>query len=312
MRVDLPTPVVAVLGGIFGVLVVSSLVVAVRRKRRPDRDDSELRQRVRSWWIMAGVFTAALLVSRNVSIAFLGFVSFLALKEYLSVIPTRRVDRRALFYAYCAIPVQYYWVATEWYGMFAIFIPVYMFLLIPIRIVLVGETDGFLRSVGTVHWGLMTTVFSISHAAYLLVLRTPGAPAGEGAGLLLYLVLLTQSNDVAQYVWGKSFGRRKIVPEVSPKKTWEGFLGGVATTTGLALALGSSLTPFEWWQMAVAGAGIGLFGFFGDVTISALKRDLHIKDSGNLIPGHGGILDRLDSLTYTAPLFFHYTYYLHY
>lgn len=305
-------PLLWALGGILAILVVASVLIAVMRWRRPEKDYTELAQRVKSWWVMVSVFSAALLMSRNVSITFFGLVSFLALKEYLSLIQTRRADRSVLLWAYLSIPVQYYWVALEWYGMFIIFIPVYVFLFLPMRMVLIGETKDFLRAAGTVHWGLMTTVFSLSHLAFLLVLpEKPGYAAG-GAGLLLFLVFLTQFNDVLQFVWGKMLGRHKIIPKVSPNKTWEGFLGGVTTTTLIALLIGPYLTPMSAAESLLAGLLIGLAGFIGDVTISALKRDIGVKDASDLIPGHGGILDRVDSLTYTAPLFFHYVFYLHY
>jgi len=300
------------LGGVVAVLVVASVIVAALCVARRDRDYSELKLRMRSWWWMIGIFFGAILLSPTASVVFLGFVSFLAFKEYLSLIATRRADRRALFWAYLAIPIHFYWVGIAWYGMFIIFIPVYMFLLLPLRMVIIGETEGFLRAAGTLHWGMMTTVFSLSHMAYLLVLDPAKNPAGGGAGLLLYLVFLTQFNDVAQYTWGKLFGRHKVVPKVSPKKTWEGLIGGNLTTLALAVFIAPYLTPFSMLEAAGAGLIIGVFGFIGDVTISALKRDIGVKDSGTLIPGHGGILDRIDSLTYTAPLFFHYLYYLHY
>ncbi|MEJ2575054.1 MAG: phosphatidate cytidylyltransferase, partial [Gammaproteobacteria bacterium] len=130
--------------------------------------------------------------------------------------------------------------------------------------------------------------------------------------LVLYLVFLTQFNDVMQYTWGKLFGRHKIIPKVSPNKTWQGFGGGVLTTAVLAALLGPWLTPLSIPQAILAGLIIGAGGFVGDVIISALKRDIGVKDSGSLLPGHGGLLDRLDSLLYTAPLFFHFVYYLHY
>ena len=155
-------------------------------------------------------------------------------------------------------------------------------------------------------------VFSLSHAAYLLAVPGDGHAAWEGAGLLLYLVVLTQANDIAQYIWGKLFGRRKIVPRVSPKKTWEGLIGGVITTVALAVLLAPKITPFDPLGAIVAGFIIGIAGFFGDVTISSLKRDLGIKDTGGMIPGHGGILDRVDSLIYSAPLFLHFTRYFYY
>ncbi|MDR3393908.1 MAG: phosphatidate cytidylyltransferase [Parasulfuritortus sp.] len=300
------------LGGIFALLVIASVIVTVLRRRYPERDYTELTARVNSWWVMASVFAAAMALSPTLSLFFLGFVSFMALKEYFSLVPTRRADRRVLFWAYLAIPLQFYWVAIGWYGMFIIFIPVYLFLLLPMRMVLIGETAGFLHAAGSLHWGLMLTVFNLSHMAYLLVLPQSVNPAGGGAGLVLFLMFLTQFNDVMQYVWGKLFGRHKIIPKVSPKKTWEGFLGGVATTTATAWLLAPLLTPLTGWEAPAAGLLIGLAGFIGDVNISALKRDLGVKDSGSLIPGHGGILDRVDSLTFTAPLFFHFLYYLHY
>ncbi|MGH7645930.1 MAG: phosphatidate cytidylyltransferase [Gemmatimonadales bacterium] len=303
--------VLAALAGIFGVLVVATVAVWLAGLLRPQLDLGEMRARIRSWWVMAAVFAVALVLTRKISLVFFAFVSFLALKEYLSLIPTRRADRSVLLLAYLSIPVQYLWVGMEWYGMFIIFVPVYVFLLLPLRMVLIGETAGFLRSVGTLHWGLMVTVFGISHVAYLLVLPQWVNPLGGGAALVLYLVFLTQANDVAQFLWGKSFGRRRVVPTVSPNKTWEGLLGGVGTTVVLGVLLARWLTPFDLREAVSATLIIGFGGFIGDIVISALKRDLGIKDSGSLLPGHGGILDRIDSLTYTAPLFFHYTYYLH-
>jgi phosphatidate cytidylyltransferase len=300
------------LAGLFVMLVVASLIVAGLKRAHPERDYAELKARVNSWWVMVGVFAAAMALSPTLSLLFLGLVSFLALKEYLSLVPTRRADRRVLFWAYLAIPIQFYWIAIGWYGMFIIFIPVYLFLLLPMRMVVIGETAGFLQAAGSLHWGLMLTVFNLSHVAYLLALPAATNPAGGAAGLVLFLMFLTQFNDVMQYVWGKTLGKHKIIPKVSPKKTWEGFLGGVATTTVLAWLLAPILTPLSGWEAPIAGLLIGVAGFIGDVNISALKRDLGVKDSGSLIPGHGGILDRVDSLTFTAPLFFHFLYYLHY
>jgi phosphatidate cytidylyltransferase len=160
----------------------------------------------------------------------------------------------------------------------------------------------------------MTTVFSLSHLAYLLALPPHAGAHGavRGEMLVFFLLVLTQINDVAQFLWGKLLGRHKVAPRVSPNKTVEGLLGGVATTTLLAWLLGPWFTPMSPLHSVLAGGLISLFGFTGDVVISAIKRDIGVKDSGNLLPGHGGILDRLDSLTYTAPLFFHYLYYFYY
>ncbi|MCU7890385.1 MAG: phosphatidate cytidylyltransferase [Candidatus Thiodiazotropha sp. (ex Ustalcina ferruginea)] len=303
-------PVIWALAGVYALLLFSSLLVKVLR-HRTGSDYRELGDRIRSWWVMVVIFTLAIAVSLTISIIFLAFISFLAFKKFLSMIPTRRVDRRVIFWAFVAIPVQFYWVAIGWYGMFIIFIPVFMFLIIPARMVLAGETDGFLKAAGTLHWGLMTTVFSLSHAAFLLVLPAEKNLAG-GAGLLFFLIFLTQFNDVAQYTWGKLFGKNPVVPKVSPKKTKEGLLGGVLTAVLAAWLIAPYLTPFSYQEALAAGLLIGLGGFLGDVVISAIKRDIGVKDSGNLIPGHGGIMDRVDSLTFTSPLFFHYLHYLHY
>ncbi|MGD9741674.1 MAG: phosphatidate cytidylyltransferase, partial [Dongiaceae bacterium] len=181
------------LAGVFAVLIMASLLVFGLGRRVPRLGTPELAARLRSWWIMILLFSGAILLSRTAALCFLGVVSFLALKEYLSLIPTRRVDRQVLLWVYLAVPVQYYWVATGWYGLFVIFVPVYMFLLLPVPMLLRGETKGFLKALGTLNWGLMATVFSLSHAAYLLVLPDAGNPVGGGAGLLLYLLILTEA-----------------------------------------------------------------------------------------------------------------------
>ncbi len=272
----------------------------------------ELQQRMISWcWIVA-IFVMVLVVNHSIALFFFGFLSFLAFKEYISLIPTRRIDRRVLFWAYLAIIIQYYWISIHWYVMFLIFVPVYVFLFLPLRMVIAGEPQGFLKAIGTIHWGLMLTVFSLGHLAYVLMLPDQGNPVAGSAGLVLYLVFLTEINDIAQYIWGKSCGRHPVTPTVSPNKTWEGLGGGVLTTTVLAIAIAPWLTPFDWIHALGIGLIISSAGFVGDVTISALKRDLGVKDSGSSIPGHGGILDRIDSLTYTAPLFFHFTVYFYF
>jgi phosphatidate cytidylyltransferase len=298
--------------GVYGLLIAASAVVALMVRLRPGVSFTELTLRVKSWWIMVTILALAFLFSRKAAIVFFAFLSFLALKEYFSIIPIRRADRRVLFWAYLAIPLQYYWVAIGWYGMFIIFIPVYMFMFLPMRMIAIGQTSGFLNAIGSIHWGLMILVFSISHLAYLLVLPASTGSGISGPGLVLYLVFLTQFNDVAQYIWGKSLGRHKVVPLVSPNKTWEGLLGGVATTAVLAVALHTWLTPLTRLHALAVGLFIGFGGFIGDVTLSSLKRDLGLKDSGTLLPGHGGILDRVNSLTFTAPVFFHFIRYYYF
>ncbi len=310
-----------VLLAVFAALVVASAISLLLVRLKPHRDWSELRARIRTWWVIAGLVAGALLLSPDAAIWFFALVSYLALKEFFSLIPTRRADRRVLFWAYLAVPVQYLWVSMQWYGMFIIFVPVYLFLLLPTRMILIGETQGFLRAIGTVQWGLMGTVFFLSHAAYLLAFEVTAFPrvtpmwphelaaTYPGPGLLLLLLVLTQSNDVAQFLWGKSLGQRKIAPRVSPGKTWAGFLGGLATTILLAGIIGPPLTMLDVPRSLVAGALVGVSGLMGDLNISALKRDLGVKDAGSTLPGHGGVLDRTDSLMFTAPVFFHFVWY---
>ncbi|MBL8018044.1 MAG: phosphatidate cytidylyltransferase [Leptospirales bacterium] len=299
-------------GGVFALLLIATIIVVALRLLNRNKDYTELTLRIKSWWAMIALLFVALATNETVTLIFFATVSFLALKEFLSLIPTRRADRRVLLVAFLCIPIQYLLVYISWYGVFIILIPVYAFLFLPLCMVTIGETQGFLRAVGTLHWGLMTTVFCVSHGAYLLALPEEGNPVGGGVGLVLFLLFLTQLNDVAQFVWGKALGRHKITPRVSPNKTWEGFVGGVATTTGAAWLIAPYLTPIPHPYSLAFGAAIGVAGFFGDVTISALKRDLQVKDSGDLLPGHGGILDRIDSLVFTSPLFFHLVYWQYY
>ena len=308
---EIPSNSLTAMGAVFGLLVLATASRLILAARNSDKDYTELRQRVQSWWWIVGSIFVVLTVSRVAAITFFGFLSFMALKEFLSIVPTRHADRRVIFWAYLAIPMQYYWVYIGWYGMFIVFVPVYLFLFLPMRMVLIGETVGFIKSVALLHWAAMLTIFCISHIAYLLTLEPLNADAGS-IGLVLFLLFTTQFNDICQYIWGKMLGRHKIIPRVSPNKTWEGFIGGFVTTTICAGWLAPLLTPLSMPQGLVAGVIIAGGGFIGDVVISSVKRDLRIKDSSQLIPGHGGVLDRMDSLLYTAPLFFHYTYFLCY
>ena len=301
-----PPPAGHAILAIFAVLILATLIVWTISRGKAGASVTELKLRVKSWWFMITVFTLAMILSPAVSTIFLGLVSFLAFKEYISLIPTRRVDRRVLFFAYLSIPVQFYFAHTGQYGLFIVFIPVWCVLFLGMLMVLGGRTEGFLTAIGTYSWGMLLTIFALSHTAMLLAGGQDWNPVGGGAGLLLFLVGLTQFNDVAQFTWGKMLGRTKIAPTVSPGKTVEGFLGGVVTTALVAAFAGPYLTQMPWEWSLMAGAMIAVAGFVGDVTISALKRDLGVKDSGGLIPGHGGILDRVDSLTYAAPVFLHF------
>lgn len=264
--------------------------------------------RVRSWWLMSAVFAVAVMAGRVTSLVLFGLLSFLALREFITLTPTKRGDHKSLFWTFFVItPLQYFLVGIQWYGLFSILIPVYGFLFIPTRSAIAGDTQGFLGRVAEVQWGLMVCVYCVSYAPALLILPIPGYE-GQNAKLLLFLLLVVQASDILQYVWGKLLGRHAIAPRVSPNKTWEGFLGGVLSATLLGTALWR-VTPFAAWQAAAMSLAITLLGFAGGLTMSAIKRDRGVKDYGTFIEGHGGVLDRIDSICFAAPIFFHLTRY---
>lgn len=295
---------------VLGVLAVASVAVALLRWAKPRNDFRELSSRVRAWWMMAILFFGALVVSNPVALIFFAFLSFWAMKEYVTLLKTRPADHHGLVFTFLAIPIQYYLIGINWYGMFIIFIPVYMFLSLPVRLVLSKETSGFVRSASQIQWGLMAFVFGLSHMAFLLTVPELKGASVSGRMLVLFLVFVVEISDVLQYVWGKTFGRHKIIPAVSPNKTWEGFIGGIASATLVSLAI-RFLTPFSVVETILVSLMISVAGFCGGAVMSAVKRDFGVKDFGQIIPGHGGVLDRIDSLCYAAPIFFHYVRYFH-
>ena len=305
------TPLTRMMAIVAAILIVATIVVAILRRAKPQADLNELSARVRSWWVMTAVFFLALLVDSRLSLVFFGMLSFWALKEYVTLLETRPADHRALFWAFLTVPAQYVLVGMGWYGMFVLLIPVYAFLFLPLVLVLAGVPAGFVRSASQFQWGLMAFVFGLSHLGFLLRFPEPlPRPGVDGRTLVLFLVFVTEMSDVLQYVWGKLLGRRPILPTISPNKTWEGFIGGVLSASLLSLAI-RFLTPFPVWETLVVSLLICVAGFFGGAVMSAVKRDLGTKDFGTLIPGHGGVLDRVDSLCYAAPVFFHYVRYFY-
>jgi phosphatidate cytidylyltransferase len=295
-------------GGVLGILVLASVTgVVLRRTAKSDAARAtieNLNARTRAWWKMCAIFALTLMIGRVGSLVLFGLLSLLALREYITLVPTRRGDHRTLLWSFFIItPLQYYLIGIAWYGFFAVMIPVFAFVFVPTRIAMSGDTQHFLERAAKIQFGLMICAFCLSHAPALLILNIPRFE-GRNAQLLLYLVLVDQMSDVLQYVWGKLTGRHKIAPSVSPSKTWEGFLGGVATATLLGAALWRA-TPFSPLQAAGMSLVITLLGFAGGLVMSAIKRDAGVKDFGAVIEGHGGILDRIDSLCFAAPIFFH-------
>jgi phosphatidate cytidylyltransferase len=303
---------IALFTGVAAVLIVASAVGYVLERRfareGPNPTIDNLNSRIKAWWTMVAVLALAFAFGKGGVIVLFALASLAALREFITLTPTRRGDHMALAVAFfIVLPLQYYLVWIEWYGLYSVFIPVYVFLLLATIAALRQDTKNFMGRVAETQWGLMISVFSLSHVPALLGLKIPGY---EGRNLLLiaFLVLVVQSSDVLQYVWGKLLGRHKIAPELSPSKTVEGFLGGVASATVLG-ALLWWITPFLPWQAGVIALLISLMGFFGGLVMSAIKRDRGVKDWGWMIEGHGGVLDRLDSVIFAAPVFFHMTRY---
>ncbi|HCN30642.1 MAG TPA: phosphatidate cytidylyltransferase [Verrucomicrobiales bacterium] len=298
------------LGAVLGILVIASVTGALLSGRA--RSDSarqtiaNLNARIRSWWVMSFVFGAVLVLGPLFTTLLFACLSFLVMREFVTLTRTERADHEVLFWAFFVIlPLHYLWVGAGWHGMATIFIPVYAFAFIPFRRVLTGETRGFLMSTARIQWALLICVYAVSHMPMLLALPLKNYE-GQNAKLLFFFVLTAQLSDVLQYVWGKTCGRRPVAPRVSPHKTWEGTLGGIGSTVLVSTCLWWA-TPFNPWQAALMALLICLAGFFGGLVLSAIKRDLGAKDWGGSIAGHGGYMDRMDSLCFAAPLFFHLT-----
>ncbi|MEM7692836.1 MAG: phosphatidate cytidylyltransferase [Pseudomonadota bacterium] len=263
-----------------------------------------IRARTATWWVIAALLCAAFALGPVAVAVLFGIISFMALREYVSLAPTRREDRPALFLCYALVPLVYTLIALDLYGIVLVVIPVYAVLALPAVMLLNGRTEGYLAAAGVLYFGLVITVFTLGHAALLMNVPAAEAPAG-GAGLLFFLLVVTALNDVFQYIAGRLIGGPKIMPTISPGKTVSGFLGGLLATGALIAVIGPTFTGLGILPIAILALLLPVAGFAGDVTMSAIKRDLGVKDSGKLLPGHGGILDRVDSLTFTAPLMFH-------
>ena len=290
---------------ILAILITASSIGSILALKYGSQNPtiSNLNARINAWWVMTLVLVLAF-VTGHIGSTFLFFlVSFAALRECLSLVYSRRGDYAVLVACfYVVLPVQYYFVLTDWYGMFAIFIPVYAFLLLPILAGLSGDPTRFLDRTAKIQWSLMVSVFCISHVPFLLNLKIPNFD--QNILLVIFLIAVVQASDVLQYIWGKLLGKRKIAPVLSPSKTVEGFVGGVLSATALATALWW-ITPFTPFQAGLIGLVICLMGFAGGLVMSAIKRDFGVKDWGHMIKGHGGMMDRVDSMCFAAPIFFH-------
>ena len=304
----------ALVAGVLTLLVVASIAGSILGRRVTSASGratvDNINARIRAWWVMALLFMVAATTGRVTAVLLFTLISFLALREFVTLAPTAPGDHRALVWSFFVVtPLQYYLVWLEWYGMFSILIPVYVSIFLAVRTALAGETQRFLERTAINQWGLMICVYFVSYVPALLMLRIPGFE-GQNVKLMFFLVLVVQLSDVLQYVWGKSIGRHRLAPSMSPNKTWEGLIGGVLSATVVGAALWWA-TPFSPGVAALMALVVTTMGFAGGLIMSGIKRDRGVKDYGALIAGHGGVLDRIDSLCFAAPVFFHLTRYFY-
>ena len=292
--------------GLFAFLLLASGLSRwlIRSGRVKGDMAGNLADRIRAWWVMIGVLALIFTLGAGAITLFFALCSMAALREFATITHTRRDDHDGLAIAfYVVLPLQYLLVYYEIPVFAALLIPVYCFLLLPVVTVMKGEVQGFLTRVSETQWALMVCVYCVSHIPAILTLDIPGYRYSAFT-LVAWLILVVQASDVLQYVWGKALGRHLLAPRVSPSKTIEGLVGGVLSASALGVAL-SPFTPFLWWQAGLVALTVTTFGFLGGLIMSAIKRDRGVKDWGTLVQGHGGILDRMDSLVFSAPVFLH-------
>jgi phosphatidate cytidylyltransferase len=302
MSVQSTFPLYTAIAGNFTLLMAATGIVQLFQSHWNRASYIELSRRIRTWWLIYGALSAALIFSQSAFLTLMAIVSFIALREFVSIITTSARYRGTVLMLYALIPVHYCLIGLGLPDWAVLVTPLISIMLLQISMMMRGHTDDYLPVASQLLWGFMICVFCIGFVAQLRML--PGETSG--AELVIFVILLTEFNDVAQYVWGKTIGGRKIAARISPNKTWAGFVGGTVSTVTVASALGPFLGLFSFTSALFAGLVIAVAGFFGDLNISALKRHLNIKNSSQLLPGHGGLLDRVDSLSFSAPAMFIY------
>jgi len=301
-----------VLAGLVAILVVASAIgYGLQRWLSPDGANAmieNLNDRIRAWWVMVVLMGLALAGWKTGVTLLFGFCSFAALREFITLTDTRRADHWALAAAFFVVlPLQYGIVATEHFDLFTVFIPVYVFLAIPLVSAFGNDPTRFLERTAKIQWGIMVCVYGMSHVPALLLLPFPGQGPGRGAFLVFYLVLSVQTCMVVQHLLGRRFPHQPVAPAVSQSFQWASWLAGVAVG-GLVGGLLSFITPFKPGQALGMALLACTAGSLGHLVMKALKRDRGVTSwgmQGQSVTGAGGLLDRVDALCFAAPVFFH-------
>ena len=309
----LPEHLLWAIACLFGALVIGTCVRYAMLHGRPDKTSDLRFQSLRSWWALAIVLSFALLLGHLGVLLLLSVVGVLCIKETIQILGWKSVGAPSAWLAMGLVPMYTALLGCGFSTQMRSMAPLAFMIILGAFRAWLGLIEGFIRDTGAMIWSLMLFVYALSHAYFLLTLPGLPEPWAGTVGWILYLIILTEVNDISQALVGRQFGRTKIAPRTSPNKTLEGFLGGIAVTVVLAVVLAPWLTGFHRESLlafvgtaAIAGLGIAVFGFLGDLNKSGIKRDAGIKDSGTLLPGQGGMIDRVDSLTFSAPFFFYF------
>jgi phosphatidate cytidylyltransferase len=326
-NVGLDYPTIILASVVLGVLAAASLIARYLNQQSHSSINPALVQRfvhrLWAWWLMFAILISGMFLHRIGTIVLFGLVSFWAFREFITMTPTRRGDHRALFWSLVVFtPLQYVLIGLsqsglafrgkpiDFYAIYSVMIPVYGSLFIPARIAIAGDHKRFLERSAQIQSGLLICVYCLSFAPALLdlkLMKTNGvAWNGSPAGLLFFFVLISQVSDVLQWCWGRIRNNRIIAKDISSTRTWDGLLGG-SLSSGIFGALLYWVTPFSPWQSACMAIVVAVMGFAGGLTMSAIKRDRGVRDYGTLVMGHAGVLDRIDSLCFSAPIFYHLT-----
>jgi phosphatidate cytidylyltransferase len=304
-----PTQQVALLFSvIFGLLAIVS-VAAFLMTFREESDVKDFRKLLRTSWVMVAVFWIAWAAGTTFAQILFALISFLALREFITLSPTRRGDHRSLVLAFFVVlPIQFWLVATRHFDLFTVFIPVYVFLAVPVASALGGDTQRFLERNAKLQWGIMVCVYGLSHVPALLLLDFKDRNyEGKGAFLVFFLVFVVQSCMVVQHLLTRQSGRKPSIPTVSSSFNWYSWLLGMILGSFVGGLL-SFITPFRPGQAVALGFVACVAGSMGHLVMKALKRDRGVTAWGHgdrSVTGAGGLLDRVDALCFAAPIFFH-------